>query len=226
MTSWSASIAGRPCSAAPRLVRKLAQEIVARPSLDNRDGNQQGRDLRHPRAHGHRSRRGAGHLLKAQEAAKAKGDSPARYLLAELPLRLRRRRRARGPARAQHAHDQAHARAGRGNRRSIHCWPSSAWSNRSRHRPAGDDGRNAGRPAARPRRPRPAACGRPTRVPLPPPPPAAARRSCGCREWIESNLGFRISDLADERALLARMKVVCSRTTIKGLLVHNLKSSI
>ena len=75
---------------APRLVLKLGREVVARPSLD-----------KHPEVSKAETydmlSRLAGDMdealslvLKAQEAAKAQGLSPARYLLAELPLRIRR----------------------------------------------------------------------------------------------------------------------------------------
>lgn len=76
--------------ATPRLMKPLAAEIAARPSLDN-----------HPQVDKSEvydllSRLSPdpdailANLLKAQEAAKAKGRSPARYLLQELPIRLAR----------------------------------------------------------------------------------------------------------------------------------------
>jgi hypothetical protein len=79
---------------APRLVKKLAQEIVARPSLDSRE------EISKAETYEILSRMTAdpdealAHVLKAQEAAKVRGDSPARYMLVEFTLRLRRREEA------------------------------------------------------------------------------------------------------------------------------------
>jgi hypothetical protein len=75
---------------AARLVRKVTQEVVARPSLDNHP------QISKAEAYDILSRvapdpdEALAMVLKAQEAAKATGQSPARYLLAEFPLRLRR----------------------------------------------------------------------------------------------------------------------------------------
>jgi hypothetical protein len=74
---------------APRLVKKLAREVVARPSLDNRP------EISKAETYDVLSRLATepevalAMVQKAQEAAKAKGQSPARYLLSELPIRLR-----------------------------------------------------------------------------------------------------------------------------------------
>ncbi len=75
--------------AAPRLVKKLAREIVARPSLDNRA------DISKAETYDVLSRLAAdpdealAMILLAQDKAKAQGQSPARYLLSEFTLRLR-----------------------------------------------------------------------------------------------------------------------------------------
>jgi hypothetical protein len=79
---------------APRLVKKLAQEIVKRPSLDNRQ------EISKAETYDVLSRMSAdpdealAHLQQAQQAATASGQSPARYLLNEFTLRLRRREEA------------------------------------------------------------------------------------------------------------------------------------
>lgn len=79
---------------APRLVKKLAQEIVARPTLDSRS------EISKAETYEILSRLTAdpdealANVLKAQEAAKAKGESPARYMLVEFTHRLRRREEA------------------------------------------------------------------------------------------------------------------------------------
>jgi hypothetical protein len=79
---------------APRLVKKLAQEIVTRPSLDNRQ------EISKAETYDVLSRMSAdpdealANLQKAQQAATAGGESPARYLLNEFTLRLRRREEA------------------------------------------------------------------------------------------------------------------------------------
>lgn len=75
--------------AAPRLVKKLAREVVARPSLDNRP------ELSKAETYDVLSRLSSdpaealAMILQAQERAKAQGQSPARYLLSEFTLRLR-----------------------------------------------------------------------------------------------------------------------------------------
>jgi hypothetical protein len=79
---------------APRLIKKLAAEIVARPSLDSRQ------EISKAETHDILSRLTAdpeealNHVLQAQESAKARGQSPARYLLSEFTHRLRRREEA------------------------------------------------------------------------------------------------------------------------------------
>lgn len=79
---------------APRLVKKLAKEIVARASLDSRP------EISKAETYEILSRlttdpdEALANVLKAQEAAKAKGESPARYLLVEFTHRLRRREEA------------------------------------------------------------------------------------------------------------------------------------
>ncbi|MEX2175172.1 MAG: hypothetical protein WD872_12490 [Pirellulaceae bacterium] len=75
---------------APRLVKKLASEVVSRPNLDNRQ------DLSKAETYDVLSRMATEPeealemVLKAKEAAKLVGQSPARYLLGEFTLRLRR----------------------------------------------------------------------------------------------------------------------------------------
>jgi tetratricopeptide (TPR) repeat protein len=77
-------------TAAPRLLRGIGQEIVSRASLDGH------KEIDKAEVHDILGRmaldanEAVEHLVKAQEIAKAKGRSPARYLLAELPYRLQR----------------------------------------------------------------------------------------------------------------------------------------
>ena len=72
------------------LVRRIAKEIVARPSLDKHP------EIDKAEAYEILSRMATDpdealdFLHQAQETAKAKGRSPARYLLAELPVHLQR----------------------------------------------------------------------------------------------------------------------------------------
>src|SRR4029079_824588 len=77
-------------TAAPRLLRRIGQEIVSRASLDKHEHVDKGEvyDLLSRMALD--ANEAIGYLTKAQEIAKAKGRSPARYLLAELPYRLQR----------------------------------------------------------------------------------------------------------------------------------------
>jgi hypothetical protein len=77
-------------TAAPRLLRRIGQEIVSRPDLDKNPDIDKGEvyDLLARMAID--ANEAVGFLVKAQEIAKAKGRSPARYLLAELPYRLQR----------------------------------------------------------------------------------------------------------------------------------------
>jgi hypothetical protein len=73
-----------------RLIRRIAQEVVSRPSLDNHP------EVSKAEVYDILSRiapdadEALALVLKAQEIAKVKGQSPARYLLAEFTLRLRR----------------------------------------------------------------------------------------------------------------------------------------
>jgi hypothetical protein len=77
-------------TASPRLLRHIGLEIVSRPSLDNH------KQLDKSEVYDILSRmaldadEAVSLLVKAQEIAKAKGRSPARFLLAELPYRLQR----------------------------------------------------------------------------------------------------------------------------------------
>jgi tetratricopeptide (TPR) repeat protein len=77
-------------TSAPRLMRRIGLEIVSRPSFDNH------KDIDKAEVYDILSRmaldsqEAIGFLTKAQEIAKAKNKSPARYLLGELPLRLQR----------------------------------------------------------------------------------------------------------------------------------------
>ena len=76
--------------AAPRLVRHIGLEVVARPSMAKRS------DIDLAETYDILARMALtaddalGYLLKAQEVVKSKGTSPARFLLAELPYRLQR----------------------------------------------------------------------------------------------------------------------------------------
>jgi hypothetical protein len=77
-------------TAAPRLLRRIGLEIVSRPSLDAH------REIDKAEVYDILARmalsadEAIGFLVKGQELAKAKGRSPARFLLAELPYRLQR----------------------------------------------------------------------------------------------------------------------------------------
>jgi len=77
-------------TASPRLMRGIGNEIVSRPSLDAHN------DLDKSEVYDILARmsldadEALGYLQKAQDIAKAKGRSPARFLLAELPYRLQR----------------------------------------------------------------------------------------------------------------------------------------
>jgi hypothetical protein len=75
---------------APRLLRRVGLEVVGRPSFDAHKQIDKAEvyDLLSRTAL--ESAEAVGYLVKAQEVAKAKGRSPARYLLAELPHRLSR----------------------------------------------------------------------------------------------------------------------------------------
>jgi hypothetical protein len=77
-------------TAAPRLLRKIGLEIVLRPSLDidKQIDKSEVYDILSRMALS--ADEAVGFLVKAQEIAKTKGRSPARYLLAELPYRLQR----------------------------------------------------------------------------------------------------------------------------------------
>lgn len=77
-------------TAAPRLLRKVGQEIVSRPSLDKHEQVDKGEAYEMLSRMALSPDEALGYIQKAQEIAKAKGRSPARYLLAELPYRLQR----------------------------------------------------------------------------------------------------------------------------------------
>jgi tetratricopeptide (TPR) repeat protein len=77
-------------TAAPRLLRKIGQEIVSRPSIDSHKEIDKGEVFDILARMSVDPNEAVGYLTKAQEVAKAKGRSPARYLLAELPYRLQR----------------------------------------------------------------------------------------------------------------------------------------
>jgi hypothetical protein len=77
-------------TAAPRLLRRIGQEIVSRPSLDSHKEIDKGEVYDILARMAVDPGEAVGYLVKAQEIAKAKGRSPARYLLAELPYRLQR----------------------------------------------------------------------------------------------------------------------------------------
>jgi hypothetical protein len=74
----------------PRLLRRISLEIVARPGLDGH------KEIDKAEVYDILARmsidpsEAVGYLVKAQEIAKSKGRSPARYLLSELPYRLQR----------------------------------------------------------------------------------------------------------------------------------------
>jgi hypothetical protein len=77
-------------TAAPRLLRRIGLEIVSRPSLDSHKQIDKAEvfDILARMALG--ADEAIEFLMKGQEIAKAKGRSPARFLLAELPYRLQR----------------------------------------------------------------------------------------------------------------------------------------
>src|SRR5439155_17143369 len=77
-------------TAAPRLLRKIRQEIVSRPSIDAHKEIDKGEVYDILARMSVDPSEAVGYLVKAQEVAKAKNRSPARYLLAELPYRLQR----------------------------------------------------------------------------------------------------------------------------------------
>jgi hypothetical protein len=77
-------------SAAPRLVRKIALEVVSRPSLDKHEGVDKAEAYDILSRMALDADEALSYLTKAQEAARTKGRSPARYMLAELPYRLQR----------------------------------------------------------------------------------------------------------------------------------------
>jgi hypothetical protein len=77
-------------SAAPRLFRRVGLEVVSRPSLDKHPQIDKGEAYEILSRMALDPDEAVGFLFKAQEAAKAKGRSPARHLLAELPYRLQR----------------------------------------------------------------------------------------------------------------------------------------
>jgi len=77
-------------TSSPRLLRRIGQEIVARPSLDKHEvlDKSEVYDILSRMALD--ANEALGYLVKAQEVAKAKGRSPARFMLAELSYRLQR----------------------------------------------------------------------------------------------------------------------------------------
>jgi hypothetical protein len=77
-------------TAAPRLLRNIGLEIVSRPSLDSHATIDKAEVYDILARMALDANEAVGYLVKAQEIAKAKGRSPARYLLAELPYRLQR----------------------------------------------------------------------------------------------------------------------------------------
>ena len=77
-------------TASPRLLRKIGLEIVSRPSLDSHQQLDKGEVYDILSRMALDADEAVKFLVKAQEVAKAKGRSPARYLLAELPYRLQR----------------------------------------------------------------------------------------------------------------------------------------
>lgn len=76
--------------ASPRLMRNIGLEIVSRPSFDNHKEIDKAEVYDILSRTALDSQEALGYLSKAQEIAKAKNKSPARYLLSELPLRLQR----------------------------------------------------------------------------------------------------------------------------------------
>jgi hypothetical protein len=77
-------------TASPRLLRRIGQEIVDRPSLDKHAKIDKAEVYDMLARMALEPGEAIGSLVKAQEVAKATGRSPARYLLAELPYRLQR----------------------------------------------------------------------------------------------------------------------------------------
>jgi hypothetical protein len=77
-------------TAAPRLMRRIGLEIVSRPSLDNHKEIDKAEVYDILARMALDSGEAIGYLAKAQEIAKSKNKSPARYLLSELPHRLQR----------------------------------------------------------------------------------------------------------------------------------------
>jgi Flp pilus assembly protein TadD len=77
-------------TSAPRLLRGIGLEIAKRPSFDNHKDFDKGEVYDLLARMSLDSQEAVNYLTKAQEIAKAKGRSPARHLLAELPLRLQR----------------------------------------------------------------------------------------------------------------------------------------
>jgi hypothetical protein len=74
----------------PRLLRGIGLEIVSRPSLDSHKEIDKAEVYDILARMALDANEAVGYLVKAQEVAKAKDRSPARYLLAELPYRLQR----------------------------------------------------------------------------------------------------------------------------------------
>ena len=77
-------------TSSPRLLRQIGKEILSRPSLDTHSEVDKGEVYDILARVALDADEAVGCLVKAQEVAKAKGRSPARYLMAELPYRLQR----------------------------------------------------------------------------------------------------------------------------------------
>jgi tetratricopeptide (TPR) repeat protein len=77
-------------TSAPRLLRRIGLEVVARPSLDQHAAIDKAEAYDILARMALDTGEATEFLVKAQAAAKAKGQSPARYLLAELSYRLQR----------------------------------------------------------------------------------------------------------------------------------------
>jgi hypothetical protein len=77
-------------TSSPRLLRQIGLEMAGRPSLDAHKEIDKGEVYDILARMALDPNEAVAYLGKAQEIAKAKGRSPARYLLAELPYRLQR----------------------------------------------------------------------------------------------------------------------------------------
>jgi hypothetical protein len=77
-------------TSSPRLLRKIGLEIVSRPSLDRHEALDKSEVYDILSRMALDAGEALAYLVKAQEVAKAKGKSPARFMLAELSYRLQR----------------------------------------------------------------------------------------------------------------------------------------